>query len=423
MLAGAAQTTITPQHPIELWGYGARTGKSRGVHDDLFAKVLVLDAGGLFVLVMLDLGGVSREIGDIIKRRLASELAVSESRIAVTATHTHAAPAATPFRGCRIDDRYIRFAVDRIVQAARQAVGEMTEATVGYARFCCDLNVNRTERGAISDRAQPSGTVDSNVSLVRIDRATNGPAAILINYAMHPVTLRANNLHVSADYPGVTCATVAEEVDAVVGFLQGCAGDLNPKKWGDRDDMRDVGRALGQEVVRHLDDAKPLASPAIAVQTREVALPVRKIALDSVKERIAKYEKQESHARDFWSECDYRWAVEYSDYCRTADVPSTMPSLVQVVAIGPLRLVFLPGEPLSRVCTTLRSRFADLPLVVSAYSNDASVGYIPGPDDERHGGYEVDEAFKFYGLFPLGGEAEAVLADTCSRMLHAFEER
>ncbi len=120
---------------MELWGYGARTGKSKGVCDDLFAKVLVLEAGGTLVLVMLDLGGVSRGISDSIKKRLASELGVSASQIAVCTTHTHAATAAVPLRGITIDDRYIQFAEEQIVRCAIEAAADMTEAAIRYTQF------------------------------------------------------------------------------------------------------------------------------------------------------------------------------------------------------------------------------------------------------------------------------------------------
>jgi hypothetical protein len=421
VLGGAAQVRITPKHPVELWGYAARQGKLDGVLDDLFAKVVVLEAGGALVLAMLDLGGVSKSIADAIRERIAGELKLPASQIGICATHTHAAPAATPFRGIEIDQPYIRYLSDRVVECAARAAEQMGDVTVGYTRFDCHLNVNRRERGTVSDLSQPSGAVDPQVSLVRVDRSSGEPMAVLINYAMHPVTLRADNLRVSADYPGAACAMVAEELDAIVGFLQGCSGNLNPKKWGGYDDTLEIGRLLGREVLRHVDDVETAAYPAAAMRTKQVVLPVRKIAADLVNKTIEEYEQDDSPTRDLWAQCRYEWAVEYNRRCRTTGLPSCMSSLAQAAAIGPLKFAFLPGEPLTAASATLKKRFGASPLVVSAYCNDASVGYIPGRSAERDGGYEVDEAFKFYGLLPLAYEAEDVLLDACSEMLRELE--
>ena len=56
--AGAAKADITPPTGFPMWGYAARHDKpSAGVLDPLFARALVLKAGGAKIaLVGLDLG-------------------------------------------------------------------------------------------------------------------------------------------------------------------------------------------------------------------------------------------------------------------------------------------------------------------------------------------------------------------------------
>jgi hypothetical protein len=156
--------------------------------------------------------------------------------------------------------------------------------------------------------------------------------------------------------------------------------------------------------------------------TERVLLPVRNIDREAVRQRIAGYESGTLLKKDLWSSCDYQWAVEFDRYCQSAAAPSSLASLVQATALGRLKLVFLPGEPLTDACAAIRKRVGDTPLVISAYANDTSVGYIPSTAAAESGGYEVEQAFKFYGLFPLACGAEAVIRDACWRMLRQLEQ-
>src|SRR5262245_14551522 len=55
--AAASRTDITPPLEARLWGYSNRKGGASGVLDPLYARVLVLDDGGIRIaLVTLDLG-------------------------------------------------------------------------------------------------------------------------------------------------------------------------------------------------------------------------------------------------------------------------------------------------------------------------------------------------------------------------------
>src|SRR5690242_20691399 len=62
--AGAAKVNITPEQPMWMAGYAARTKPAEGTMTDLWAKALVLeDAGGKrAVLVTLDLVGIERQL-------------------------------------------------------------------------------------------------------------------------------------------------------------------------------------------------------------------------------------------------------------------------------------------------------------------------------------------------------------------------
>ena len=74
--AGVAKADITPQEPIWLAGYSARTQPSAGVRQHIFVKALALkdDQGPVTVMVSSDLLGFPREVADPIAARVAAAI-------------------------------------------------------------------------------------------------------------------------------------------------------------------------------------------------------------------------------------------------------------------------------------------------------------------------------------------------------------
>ena len=98
-----------------------------------------------------------------------------------------------------------------------------------------------------------------------------------------------------------------------------------------------------------------------------------------------------------------RWSKRVSSDTRRAVTEEVM-----VIALGEVVLVVFPGEMFVEFGLELKARFPDLTLVTLAYGNGAP-GYVPHRTAYVRGGYEVEEAFRFYGLpavfAPQAGEA------------------
>ena len=65
---------------------------------------------------------------------------------------------------------------------------------------------------------------------------------------------------------------------------------------------------------------------------------------------------------------------------------------VQRLSIGSLDLLFLPGEPFIEIAQELESSAAPRDCIVSGYSNQGEIGYIPTREAIEEGGYECDAA-------------------------------
>src|SRR5688500_6505160 len=101
MRAGVSKICITP--PVGTWqgGYGARTMPCVGVHDDLYARAIVLEADGegaipgtgtRAAIVSVDVVGLTHEVAEGAKRRAEEMTGIPASQIALCASHTHGGP-------------------------------------------------------------------------------------------------------------------------------------------------------------------------------------------------------------------------------------------------------------------------------------------------------------------------------------------
>ncbi|MCS7306295.1 MAG: neutral/alkaline non-lysosomal ceramidase N-terminal domain-containing protein [Thermoguttaceae bacterium] len=91
---GLAKVKITPEKPIWLAGYAARTKPAEGTLDELWVKVCVLEAadGRRAVLVTSDLLGFPREMAERIAVAAKQQFQIHRADLMLTCSHTHSGP-------------------------------------------------------------------------------------------------------------------------------------------------------------------------------------------------------------------------------------------------------------------------------------------------------------------------------------------
>ncbi|MCX7597719.1 MAG: hypothetical protein N2512_02465, partial [Armatimonadetes bacterium] len=93
LLAGAAQVDITPPAGTHLSGDIARHRPARLVLDPLYAKALVLQAGGRRLAILaLDVTIITAEYTARIREAARVRLGIPPDAVMVHATQTHSAP-------------------------------------------------------------------------------------------------------------------------------------------------------------------------------------------------------------------------------------------------------------------------------------------------------------------------------------------
>ncbi len=289
LLAGSASADITPPIGGKMYGYGARGANvSKGVHDPLYAKALVLENGdGRLAIVTLDWGTVTEENTKRIKKRVKNKTGIEH--VICVASHTHSAPTPDPaFPSKR--NSYLRHAEKKIADAIISAAQEMRAARilVGHG----EVREGHNRRKVLPDgtvemlwenrERLPTSPVDYQLGVIRVESTAGETIATLVNFQCHPVVLGPKNLLISADYPGVMKRLVEEALGGECLFLQGAAGDINPfwdktpPSEGAFEQMDAMGTAIAKEVIRASAEATAIKDdPAISVHTEIVPLAHR----------------------------------------------------------------------------------------------------------------------------------------------------
>ena len=393
--AGAATVEITPPVGSLLYGYGARgTDRSEGVHDGLYARVLVLEAGGETVaLVTLDLGSIRKE--NTLPIRQAVLDAAGFDHVLLNASHTHSAPlfeADFPSAGNPWVEELERKIAGVILEAhaalrpARVAVG-WGRASEGHnrRRVLPDGSVEMFWRNR---ERLPTAPLDDSVGVLAVDGADGEPIATVVNFAVHPVILGPENMLVSADYPGAMAALVAER-GGVPMLLQGAAGDINPF-WdktppaeGGFEQVRMAGERLGREVLRVRADlaaAEAFHDPATLSVKRHLVTLDPRWDLDSpvVEEGFRRHGLEASLQR-------YRARFPRE---REAEVNTLV---LGEVGEGQFALATFPGEFFVEHQLRLRAA-TQVPHVFFAGYTNGELAYFPTIIAAAQGGYGGREA-------------------------------
>lgn len=389
--AGVSSIVITPQRPVWMAGYAARTQPSQGVMHDLHAKALALDdgSGKPAVLVTTDLLGLTAKISASVSRAVEKQYGIPRHRLMLTATHTHCGPVIERQLAVAYDlnagqwaevDAYTKELERRIVEAVGAAIKDMRPARLKLGRSRAGFAKNR--RVAVS----PDGPADHDVPILRVEDATGQVRAAVFGYACHNTTLPATICEFNGDYAGFAQVELERKYPGAKAlFVSGCGADANPHPRGELDHARTHGSELATAVTRGMDG-----------ELKELRGRLRS-AYEEVRLDWAPAPSREEWQRRLSDKSEYtvRHAAEMLKILdRDGRLPTTYPYPVQVWRFDNLTWIALAGEVVVDYTLRLKKAYgADT--WVSAYANDV-FAYIPSVRVLREGGYEGGGANMFY---------------------------
>ena len=205
--AGAATSNITPPLGEVIVGNWTPMPATH-VHDELYARCLVLDDGeARIAIVVADNVGIPRRVLDEAKRLAGEPSGIPAERILIASTHTHSA---TTARGSERNDpaepldAYQTFVARRIADGIRRAVTNLEPARIGWGSGSLPQQVfNRrwfmqsgphlvnpfggTDQVMMNppvnsrDLVKPAGPTDPEISFLSVFSDTGRPIALLAN--------------------------------------------------------------------------------------------------------------------------------------------------------------------------------------------------------------------------------------------------
>jgi hypothetical protein len=406
---GVAQIDITPPVGMAMTGFIARMGDSIGVHDPLYAKALVFDDGEQrAALVICDVLAFDRHFVSAARASIEAATGFPGAHVMIAGTHTHSGPATIFLRDCGgVDAGWLDALRQRLAEVMRLALSNLQPARLGSGRG---------EQAAVAQNRRRSGdTFDPDLGLLRIDDARGQTMAVLLNFACHPTTLRHDNRLFSADYPGYATRRVADASGAPALFATGAIGNVGPIDEGDYPQAAALGTALADEALRVLPGIVCAAGARVTVASELLHLPLlAPPAIADLEQAVVLNRQRLSETEPPavpWMPRVHRamlgWAEETLAEVTEGRLRRSVPAEVQVIRLGNVALVGVPGELFVELGLAIKRGIGAEQTVIVGYAND-DIGYLPTRPAYAHGGYEILDAYKYYGypaaLAPEAGE-------------------
>jgi len=422
-MVGAGRVDITPPLSIPYLGF-EHTGRHaffEGVHDRLLARTLVLDDGRrrIALLTADSIGFARRIMGDgrdfiaDVRCRIERLAGIAPERVMIAATHAHSTPETLGIRSLLEHPgaaAWLETLADQLASAVATAAGRLepmkVKQAVGSAEGISwsrrivgkDGRIYPWARRPADEYVADWGVNDFQVAVLRFENMDGRLRAALVHFPCHPVTMQVNPL-VSADFPGAATSLVE---GAGIGcthcqYLQGACGDVNPIR-ADTRDFRDVecyGQVLAGEVIKQLGLMSapdyPVATSRVDAANQSAPLPSRQLPeLAEIKEREGRL--QEAHkcaSTDAEREEAYRKLLALREPLERVKLGAgPFEAQVQVLRIGDVALVGIPGEPFAQMGLDLKTATA-APLALCVGYANGYLGYIAPSAAWKQGGYEV----------------------------------
>ena len=422
--AGFAKVNITPQGPLWMAGYAARTRPSEGVLLDLYARAMALqdESGHRAVLVTTDLLGLPRPVSENIARSVERKYGLKRSQLFLNSSHTHSGPVvgrtlAIAYEGpagMNVQqwsdvDVYTNRLEDLIVQVIGEALDNLQTATLNFGHGEVGFAMNRRVKTATGyvGGFNKDGPVDHDVPVLLVRSESGNILGIIFGYACHNTTIGPTFYKFNGDYAGYAQMWLENRYrGAIAMFVQGCGADSNPYPRG----TVALAQQHGDELARAVEKAIGGQLHPLDGRLRTVfrTFPVQFAGPPT----RADYENQ-LKSDDVYVRKHAEAMLKIID--QKGHVPSTYPYSLEVWQLGKgLTLIALAGECVIDYDLRLKRELGPQSLWVAGYSNDV-FAYIPSLRILKEGGYEGGGAMIYYGQ---PGPFASTIEETIIRQVH-----
>ncbi len=377
LMAGTAKVNITPRTPIPMSGYGGRNDPFKGVHDKLFARVLVMSDGKTkAALISVELIGISNALWKDVTEALEKKTGIRKEFVLLSAVHNHSGPAINVYEENKAPEvlAYIEELKEKIIAATKDAMNKMVLVNIGVGKGECKMNINRRAqngKGEITLGMNPYGPCDHEVGVIRVEDKSGKPVSVIMNWPCHGVVLGPQNYLITGDWPGAA-STYAEKLfgeNVIAPLTIGASGDINPL-YGPHIDFESnnsyafgkdaIGEDLAKESLRVAKELKTFSTGRISALQRVISLPAKEREKEA-----GKFQQPNSSKND------------------------SLQVRLSAIKIGTIILTGVSGEVFNEISMKMRSQSPYAFTWMITHCNGSS-GYLVTDAAYAEGGYEVN---------------------------------
>ena len=377
LMAGIAKINITPRTPIPMSGYGSRNDPFKGVHDDIFARVIVFSDGrNKAALISMETIGISNTFWKDVTEALEKKTGIKKEFVLLSAVHNHNGPVTNVYDESNSPEvlAYIEELTEKIIAATKDATQNMVPVSIGVGKGECKMNINRRAqngKGEITLGMNPYGPCDHEVGVIRVDDKSGKPISVIMNWPCHGVVLGPKNYLISGDWPGAASGYVEKLFGGnfIAPVTIGASGDINPL-YGPHIDFDSnnayafgkdaIGEDLGKESLRVSKELKTLSTAVINASQRVVSL-----AAKPEETGPGKFQQPNSAEND------------------------SLKVRLSVLKIGNIILTGVSGEVFNEISVKMRNQSPYAFTFMITHCNGSS-GYLVTDAAYAEGGYEVN---------------------------------
>lgn len=430
--AGVAKEVITPPIGTPLAGYAFEKKASIGIHDELYARAIVLEQGTTrAALVVCDVLGFERPTVQKIRTIVEQNTGIPHQNVVVAATHTHSGPVGLfefaehkhvfslvsgAYTGDKFDQSLVEILTRKIAGAVTNATHHMQEVQVGTLSGTVeDIGKNRRDPAYVNDPDVP----------VTVLEGADGPVSILYSYACHPTVLHQDNRLISADFPGFSNLQLEKLSTALPIFMTGAAGDISTRYTRRETTFREVARLgsiLASETFKVANKIVPHEVSCLSVQSKIVPLPVRELPspkeahnrLNRAKARLTELRTQHASPAELKSAETHvegaQATINLLEKSRITELEH-IDIEMQLLQIGDAAILTIPGELFVQPGKDIKAyaRSKGFSLHICCYAN-GKIGYIPTEEVFKEGGYEA-------GVAIVGARTVSMIVKTAHDLL------
>ncbi len=399
MNAGFAKRMITPPVGCHIVGPVA---KSTGTHDDLFARVVVLDDGATKIAILaLDLIGIGWELADELRSLIRDAAGVHF--VFLQFSHTHNAPFPPTWMTSIYDrDRELLDPWRDTLRAelpamVAEAAAATAPVTLRAGRAPVQVGHNRRVMGpeGVYMDINKDGPVVPWVDTLSIHDESGAARGVLFEHAAHPVIVHMASTLFSADYPGYACRylTAALGDDVATLFVQGCGADINGDTVGEGFDAADrAGKKLADAVLSAIETATPITEDTLTIVARTIDLPCREAPpVEEVREKLAETEAMLADEPSEWADDRIVALTDLIRMIEAGEKPKMRVDLAMLSLGKQWAMMCFSGEMFSEYQLWFDEASPFEHTMVGAYTNNFG-GYIATDAElslETLGGYEA----------------------------------